>query len=143
MKKKDLQEVLDSIPYLISIEKNLITNLFEIKIGLPKKWFFCNDENIGYEIIASNTNGELIKIFSKNESITIDDLIAFIKVIIETNEKILEKEKKFMEEEEMKLKELEKKKAEFYQEINELKEKSFKKTLDKENKIEKNIIDEK
>jgi len=113
--------------YLISITRNTLEGWYEIKIGIPNSWVFNENDEIKCEVVNETTAGKIINLSPKNSDIIIDDLIAFIEIIIITNEKIAEKEKEFtLQMEDMK-KGLEKKASEFFKELDDLKENSFKK----------------
>jgi hypothetical protein len=112
--------------YINSFTRNTIDGCWEIEIGIPKSWVFDENEEIKCEIINQSDVGKLIKISPKNPDIVIDDLINFVQVIIETNEKIAKKEEEFTN----KMKEwkgaLEEEARKFYTELDELKSSSFK-----------------
>ena len=112
--------------YIKSFTRNTLKGWWELEVGLPPTWVFDENSKIGCEITFENEIGKLIKIFPKKNDIVIDDLISFIEIIIQTNEQIAEKEKQFTDKmQEMKgVLEIEAKK--FYQELDELKENSFK-----------------
>lgn len=98
-----------------------------LEVGLPNSWVFDENKKIGCEILFENEVGKLIKVFPKKSGIVIDDLITFVEIIIDTNKKIALKEKEFTDKmQEMKGK-LEIEAQKYYQELDELKESSFKK----------------
>jgi uncharacterized protein with von Willebrand factor type A (vWA) domain len=103
---------------------------YEIEIGLPNSWVFDDNNEIKCEIISKSDAGKLIKVVPKNEKIVIDDLISFVEIIIETNEKIAEKEKEFTNKMEQMKGMLESEAKKFYEELDELKSNSFKKHND-------------
>jgi len=113
--------------YINSFTRNTLKGWWEVEVGLPKTWVFDENTKIGCEIIFENELGKLIRVYPKKTDVVIDDLVAFVEIIILTNEKIAEKEKQFTDKmQEMKgILEIEAKK--FYQELDELKENSFKK----------------
>lgn len=116
--------------YIDSFIRNTQEGWWEIEVGLPINWVYDENSKIGCEVIFENEVGKLIKIFPKKKTVVIDDLINFVEIIIETNKKIAEKEKQFTEKmKEMKNK-LEEEAKQFYQELDELKENSFKKKND-------------
>jgi hypothetical protein len=122
-----LQPIVD---YLISITRNTQKGWYELEIGLPKKWVFDENDEIGCEILSKLSEGSIVRIFPKNSDILIDDLIAFVEIIIDTNKKIADKEKEFTSRmEEMKNK-LEEEAKKFFEELDELKQNSFKKNSD-------------
>lgn len=111
--------------YLISITRNTKNGWYELEIGIPKNWVYDESDEIACEILDESSTGKLINIAPKNEDVLIDDLIAFVKIIIETNERIAIKEQEFKDKmEEMKAS-LEKEAKKFYQELDELRENSF------------------
>lgn len=112
--------------YLISIKRDTVNGWYNMEIGLPKSWVYNNNEKIECEVLNEKSEGKIIKISPKSEEIELDDLISFVKVIIETNEKIAEKEEEFKKRmEDMKIR-LEDEAKKFYTELDELKETSFK-----------------
>ena len=130
--------------YLISITRDPNKGWYVLEIGLPKTWVFDENTKIGCEVTEEYEQGKLIKVFPKKNDVVIDDLVAFVEIIINTNERIAEKEKQFTDKmQEMKgILETEAKK--FYQELDELKENSFKnlnatfaKNLDKPKAVRK------
>lgn len=141
------------IENLISIDRNPQKGWYELKIGMPKNWVYDSNSEILCEVVEELAGGKVIKISPKNDNnnLVVDDLVAFVSVIIETNNRISNKEKEFTDKmEEMKVL-LENEAKKFYQELDELKENSFKNLNDKfveeingdnstkEKKIKKNI----
>ena len=93
---KTIEAILDPISsYLISITRNPMEGWYEMEIGIPKGWVFNENKEIKCEVLSEEEAGKLVKIFPKNSDIVIDDLVAFIVVIIATNKKIADKEKEF------------------------------------------------
>ena len=122
-----LQPIID---YLISISRNTVKGWYELEVGIPKGWVFDENDEIGYETLSKLSEGSIIKIFPKKNDILIDDLVTFVEVIIETNKKIAEKEKEFTNKmEEMKGK-LEEEAKKYFEELDELRQKSFKRNSD-------------
>lgn len=124
---KLVEEALKPITgYLISITRDTINGWYEFEIGLPAEWVFVNNDDINCEIINETDEGKLMKISPLNPNIGIDDLIIYVETIIVTNQKIADKEKEF----ETKMKEmklhLEDEARKFYEELDSLKEVSFK-----------------
>jgi len=125
---KEIELALEPITgYLISIKYNTLEGWYELEIGLPNTWVFDENNKISCEVLTENEAGKLIKIAPKKTGIIIDDLIAFVKVIIDTNKKIAEKEKQFTDKMQEMKGLLEKEAKKFYEELDDLKEKSFKK----------------
>jgi len=114
------------IEYFVSITNNTVEGKLEMEIGIPKGWVFNENKEIKCEVLAENEAGKLIKITPKNNKVVIDDLVSFVEIIIETNRKIAEKEKEFTSKMEEMKGVLEKEAKKFYEELDELKENSFK-----------------
>jgi lysophospholipase L1-like esterase len=112
--------------YINSFIRNTLEGWWELEVGLPITWVFDENSKIGCEIIFENEIGKLIKVFPKKNDVVIDDLIAFVEIIIHTNQKIAEKEKQFTDKMQEMKGILEKEAKNFYQELDELKENSFK-----------------
>lgn len=113
--------------YLKSMNRDTVKGQYELEVGIPKNWVFDENLNIGIEIVLDNEFGKLVRVFPKKPNIIVDDLVDFVEIIMKTNQKIAEKEKEFtIKMEEMK-KSLEKQASEFYKELDELKDNSFKK----------------
>ena len=124
---KTIESILDPITsYLISIKRNPMEGWYEMEIGIPKGWVFNENKEIKCEVLSEEETGKLIKISPKNLDIVIDDLVAFIVVIIATNKKISDKEKEFTDKMAAMRNTLEKEVKEFYEELDEIKENSFK-----------------
>lgn len=113
--------------YITSFIRNTVEGWWELEIGLPKTWIFSDNGEIKCEVLTENEVGKLIKISPKNPNVVIDDLVLFVEIIIETNEKIAKKEQEFGGEMAEMKKMLEEKAKKFYEELDELKENSFKK----------------
>jgi len=115
--------------YLISITRNTMEGWYELEIGLPSSWVYDENTIISCEIISEfkEEKAKIIKIAPKKVGIVIDDLVEFVRIILETNKKIAEKEKEFNESLEERKKEIETWARGFYKEMDELKESSFKK----------------
>jgi len=124
---KTIEEALNSTDgYINSFVRNTEKGWWELEIGLPKTWVFDENEKIGCEITFENELGKLIKIFPKKNGIVIDDLVSFVEIIIITNQKIAEKEKQFTDKMQEMKSILEMEAKNFYAELDELKENSFK-----------------
>ena len=113
--------------YLISIARDTVNGWYELEIGLPPTWVIDENEKIGCEVLIDEEEGKLIRVSPKNHNIVIDDLVGFVEIIVKTNAMIAEKEKQFTDKMEEMKKELEAEAREYYQELDELKEESFKK----------------
>lgn len=117
--------------YITSFIRNTIKGWWELEVGLPASWVYDENNKIDCKIVMENDIGKLIKISPKKNDIYIDDLITFVEVIIKTNEKIAKKEKQFTDKMQEMKGILEKEAKKFYQELDELKENSFKKNNDR------------
>jgi len=112
--------------FLFSIKRNPIKGWYELEIGINKSWVYNENKEISCELITENDEAILLKISPKNNRIVVDDLIAFVELIIETNKKIAEKEKEFADKMNEMKGILEKEAKKFYEELDSLKENSFK-----------------
>lgn len=110
---------------LISITRNTVKGWYELEIGIPSSWAFNGNEGIDCDIISENDAGKLLKISPKNKNVIVDDLMLFVRRIIETNEEIAEKEKIFTRRMEDMKKKLEKEAEKFYNDLEKLKKTSF------------------
>lgn len=126
--------------YIDSFIRNTQEGWWEIEVGLPVTWVYDENSKIGCEVIFENDIGKLIKVFPKKKTVVIDDLVDFVEIIIETNEKIAIKEKEFTDKMENMRNQLENEATQFYKELDELKENSFKK---KNNDFIENLSDDK
>jgi hypothetical protein len=124
---KLIEEVLKPTDgYIKSIIRNSMSGWWELEIGLPKTWVFDENKEVKCEILLENEIGKLIKILPKNHNVVIDDLIKFVEIIIETNQRIAEKEKEFTDRMQEMKSVLENEAKKFYEELDELKINSFK-----------------
>jgi len=124
---KTIEAALEPITgYLISISRDTINGCYELQVGIPNNWVFDENEEVKCEVLSKADVGKLIKISPKGNDVVIDDLITFVEVIIETNKKIAEKEKQFTDKMEEMKSLLEKEAKKFYEELDELKDNSFK-----------------
>lgn len=113
--------------YLWTMKRNTQEGWYELEIGIPNSWVFNSNKDIDCEIVTETETGKLIRIFPKNSECDVDDLNVFVQVIIDTNQKIAAKEKEFADKMEQMKKNLEKQASEFYKELDDLKDTSFKK----------------
>lgn len=138
---KTIESILEPITgYLFSITRNTLHGWYDLEIGIPKGWVFNENKEIKCEVLDENDNGKLIKISPKKHDVVVDDLVAFVELIIETNKRITEKEKEFSDKMADMKKNLEEEAKQFYKELEELKENSFKNLNDR---FEKTIGEEK
>jgi hypothetical protein len=122
-----IENALNSVEgHLISVSRNPMKGWYEIEVGVYKSWVFDSNKDIECEVIAEDNDGKLLKIYPKNGKTTIDELIRFVELIIQTNERIAEKEKEFAKEMEKMKELLEEKAKSFYTELDSLKDSSFK-----------------
>lgn len=123
---RTIEKILDRLDgKLLSIERNTEEGNYELKVGLPTSWVYKNTDYVGVEEIAKNDDGVLLKIYPDDEAVCIDDLIDFINVIIDTNEKIAAKEEEYNKLMEERKKQLQDEFSKYEDEIEELREKSF------------------
>lgn len=112
--------------FISSFTRNTVEGWWELEIGLPKTWVYDENSKIGCDVTEEYEQGKLIRVFPKKNDVVIDDLVAFVEIIINTNERIAEKEKQFTDKMQEMKGVLEKEAKKFYQELDELKENSFK-----------------
>jgi len=128
---KAVESALESISgNFKSLYRNPMEGWYELEVGIPKNWVFNENDEIGVEVISENEIGKLLKIFPKNSNVVADDLILFVGIVIHTNKRIAEKEEEFKSQMEEMRKGLERKASEFFKELDDLKENSFKKLND-------------
>lgn len=125
---KPIEAALEPITgYLVCIKRNPKSGWYELEVGLPASWVYDTEHSdVEVSIVSENETGKLIKIFPRKIEVCIDDLIAFAIAIIETNERIAEKEKQFTNKMQEMRNVLENEAKKFYQELDELKQNSFK-----------------
>ena len=111
--------------YINSFTRNTVEGWWELEVGLPKTWVFDENDEINCETLFQNDVGKLIKVSPKNSDIVIDDLISFVEIIINTNQKIADKEKQFTDRMQEMKGVLEKEAKKFYEELDELRINSF------------------
>lgn len=123
---KTLDKILNNLDgYLMSIERNVDTSMYELKVGFRKNWVYKSTDDIECKVIVESENGNIVIISGKHDEVIIDELIDFVNKVIETNKKITQMQEEFekqMEEEKDKLAE---KFMKFEEEIEEMKESSF------------------
>ena len=112
--------------YLFSIKRDTVKGWYFLEVGLPKSWVYKGNEVISCEKIGGWDKGILLSISPLVVGVTVDDLIIFASLILETNTKIVEKEQEFVDRIEMVKSKLQEEKDVFYKELDDLKEKSFK-----------------
>ena len=93
---KTLEKILGKLDgYLMSIERNLETSMYELKVGFRKNWVYKSTDDIECEVTIESDNGDIIIISGKHDEVTIDDLIDFVNKVIDTNKKITQMQKEF------------------------------------------------
>jgi hypothetical protein len=128
---KDLEGILAPITgNMKSLYRNPQEGWYEMEIAIPKNWVFDENDEIAIETLSENEVGKLLRISPKNQSVVADDLVLFVEIIINTNQRIAEKELEFKRQMEDMKTGLETKAREFFKELDELKENSFKKLND-------------
>ena len=91
-----VQEQLEKIKeYLISIENYYENDGWILKIGLPSKWVVNNNELINVSMVTEMDEGKIISIRPMGDNVTIDVLLEFVMLIIQTNQAIIDKQKEF------------------------------------------------
>ena len=128
---KEIETILEPITgYLVSITRNPMKGWYEMEVGVPINWVFNENNEIDVEVVQETETGRLLKIIPKNQNVAVDDLVLFVRIVISTNKKIADKELEFKAEMEAMKKGLERKASDFFKELDELKENSFKKLND-------------
>jgi len=128
---KEIESILAPITgYMKSLYRNPQEGWYEMEIAIPKNWVFDENDEIAIEILSENEVGKLLKISPKNLNVVADDLVLFVEIIINTNQKIADKELEFKQQMEDMKNGLEVKAREFFKELDELKENSFRKLND-------------
>lgn len=124
---KSIEESLKPLEgYLISINRNAVDGWYELEIGLPKGWIYKSNDLVECEEIQKTDKGVLLKITPKNENVIVDDLISFVALIMETNSNIAKKEEEFSSIMEKVKKDLENQAKAYYEELDKMREESFK-----------------
>ena len=113
--------------HLLAIKRNTIKGWYVLEIGIPTGWIFKGNDLIECETLKKTDEGILLKISPTKEGIIIDDLFMFVDLIIETNSRITTMEREFTEQLNSAKVELEGRAENFYQQLDDLKEMSFKK----------------
>lgn len=130
---------------LLSVERDTMLGKYFLKIGLSSNWVYESIDEIKIEELNKTKNAVLLKVYSEDDDVVIDDLFDFVDIIIETNENIEKKEREF-EERLNKVKEELKKEAEtLSDELENMKKKSItiiknKKVKEKPDEIEVTAI---
>ena len=123
--------------YLIKIENNSETEKLEFEIGLPIKWYIKGTNNIVCDIVAEiEDQGKIIKVYANDGNI--DEIFNFILKTIKTNIDIAEMERNFQDKVNLDKERIKKEVQDFYDKIEELREKSFE-NLDDEETLKNNL----
>jgi hypothetical protein len=123
---KSIEETLKPLEgYLISINRDTVNGWYTLQIGLPKDWVFKDNNLIECKELQKTEKGVLLDIVPKEEGVSIDDLIDFVLLVMETNSKIAEKEKEFTDRMNEVKEKLEQQAKEFYGELEDLRKHSF------------------
>lgn len=118
--------------YLLSIQKNVDNNLYELEIGLKPSWVYKATSEIGCEVTHETEGGNIIRIYPKSDTIVIDDLIYFVEKVIETNKKIAEMEEAFQKKLEEQKKLLQDQIRDFQDQLEKVKDISFEESEDQD-----------
>lgn len=136
-----IHKKIDSLSgYLISIKRDTLKGWYYLEVGLPANWIFKGNDIIDCETLHETKEGYLIKIAPKDEEVSVDDLIKFTQIILNTNFKILSKQQEFEKKINSVKTKLNSEKEDFYKKLDDLKEKSFS-TFD--NNVNKQVIEKK
>lgn len=133
---KVLENALNKIDgYLLSIKRNTIKGDYELEVGIPTNWAYKSNEKIECEVIHETKQGSIVKIFALEEGVVVDDLIEFVNIIIDTNQKIAKMQEEFDRKLEEQAKKMEEEVKKFYERIEVLKESSFEEMEEKQKKV--------
>lgn len=113
------------IGYFVSLERNTMEGWFELKIGLPSNWEYRSNNNIECELLNESKSGKLLKIKPKKNRVSIDELLNFAVLIIQTNEEIAKKEEEFEKKMKKYKQNLEKEINQFYDDLDKKRKESF------------------
>lgn len=123
---KNIEEGLEPLSgHLLAIKRNTINGWYELEIGIPNGWIFKGNDLIECETLKEGDEGILLRISPKQEGIIVDDLFMFVELIINTNSRISAMEREFTDQLNSAKEELKGQAKNFYQKLDDLKEKSF------------------
>lgn len=122
--------------HLLSIQKDVDNDHYELEIGLRPSWVYKATSEIGCDTIHESENGNIIKVYPRSKEIVIDDLINFVEKIIHTNERIAEMEEQFQKQLDEQKKMLQEKIKAFQEELEKVKDISFDDDSDESNEDE-------
>lgn len=107
MSDKTIHSKLEKLDgYLISINRNIDTEAYELEVGFRKDWVYKSTSKINCDVIVETENGSRVNISGKDDDVVIDDLIRYVIKVIDKNQDITNLQMKFKEE-------MEKRKEEF------------------------------
>ena len=128
-----ISEILKPIDgYLSSIVRDTVNGYYYLEIGIPDDWVYDGNIKIECELIEELKDDEgtvlgvILKIYPKDKTIIIDDLVRFVQIIVNTNQKIAEKKEVFKENLNKIKAKLEKEVGEHYKELDDYQEEAFK-----------------
>ncbi|MFW5847589.1 MAG: hypothetical protein ACOCVF_01540 [bacterium] len=128
-----IEEILKPLDgYLYQIKRNTDFGTYELEVGIHSDWVYKSTNKIQCEIIHEAKNGILLAIKPLDEDITVDNLINFVKILVETNQRILKMQEEFDKKMEKIKEQLIEDQKHFYDELEEVKESSFQ-IIEKEN----------
>jgi hypothetical protein len=126
MEKIIIHKILENLNgYLISINRNFETEMYELEVGFKKNWVFKSNDNIECSVEKETDSGSLVIISGKHDEVVIDDLVQYVNKVIETNKKITEMQERFEEELKRKKEQLEEEVFKFQEEIDKYKDTSL------------------
>jgi len=124
---KTLDKILKKLDgYLVSIERNLDTDMYELKVGFRKNWVYKSTDDIECDVIIEAETGSVAIISGKHEEVVIDDLVDFVNKVIDTNKKITQMQEEFEDKLEEQKQLIADQILQFEEEIEEMRETSFK-----------------
>ena len=113
--------------YLLAIKRDTINGWYFMEIGVPVGWVYKGNKYITCDVLKKSENGVMLKISPTENEISIDDLIAFTVLIIDTNSKIVEKQEELNGILIQVKNQLEEQARNYYKELDDLKNLSFQK----------------
>ena len=123
---KTIEEGLEPFSgHLLALKRDTLNGWYYLEIGIPKDWIFNDNDFIECENIQKSDEGVMLKIAPKEEGIIVDDLFAFVMLIIQTNSKISKMENEFTDQMAHVKKDLEDQYKDFYKQLQDLREQSF------------------
>jgi len=116
--------------YLISITRNTEVGWYELEVGIPAKWAIAGNQFVACEIVSDDENGKIVILAPAKSDVGLGTLVDFMKLLINTNKKIAEKEALFAKKMENFKSTFENKANQFYKELDDMRETSFKPIVD-------------